>query len=362
MANISQPASAPETSDTPRTETDRLARLAFVNEVRATHLKLHPLLRNKAKLPTPSITKTLALCTHGGEYQVEAYSWWAHPGTGKTRCIEFIRADLTEKFSGCGIFYYEPKATYKDREERSPLGSEEARHREFLASLLAAMGFDGKMHLSVTLREVQVVKGLLSRCLPSRHLFFIIDEAQEMDGERYAWLKTIVNRLTALDVQVNMLSFGQFELQAKRKEIIEKYRSDIERRMLGDLFEITGICSAVEMEFPLDACDKSSEYPNDSKIPFTEMIAPIAYGEGFRLRSIASLLWSAFVSVSPLRAGESSIGMTYVGTALATLGRAIAARDAAGLKVEVKDCEDAVASSRWKTRKPVQTPDGQGHN
>ena len=72
--------------------------------LRAAHWKDHPIVAAKAKLPTPAVLTTIAIIEQAGRRQRESVAFWAHPVTGKTFCIEVLKAELPVSFSGAGVF------------------------------------------------------------------------------------------------------------------------------------------------------------------------------------------------------------------------------------------------------------------
>lgn len=323
--------------------------------LRDANLLQHPLITKHARLPTPAAKKAIELAIRYGRKQRNAVTWWAHPVTGKTSVIALLEAHLAQQFEGCGILFFEPDGEDEEREEKSPKRSAESRQLEFWSQLLEALEFTGKMESTPSRRRMQVSRALLARSLPSRHLFFIIDEAQEMTNERYIWLKKPVNWLTRSGVQVNFISFAQFEIIKKREEIITRYRSDIDERFIGELYELTGIRSEGDLAMPLEACDANSEFPAGSGYSYTALLAPRAFAAGLRLKSIAPQLWKTFVSKSPLKKGESGIAMEFVAEALSELALLLAQRDSATLTITDEDLSKIVQNSRWLSRKPVQS-------
>lgn len=319
--------------------------------LRDQHWHAHPLVRTDAKLPTNANLNVLAIVQRAGRKQRKPVSFWAHPVTGKSFTIMLIEAYLRQQYPGCGVLKYEAKG--KPERPRS-LRADEIREKDFFIDLLAAMSYEGRIEATVPRAREQVQKALLAMSLPARQLFLIFDEAQELSSDEYKWMKTIVNWLANNGIQLGIFSFGQYELLEKRDEIAAKFRSDIHARFVGNVYELKGLMSAADFEVPLEACDDASEYPLGSGLTYTAFLFPAAYANGFRLKSLATLLWNAFMKSSPLRPGESGIAMQYFAEVMSELVDILRDRDAPGMAVAEDELMSAIAYTDYVRREPVR--------
>src|SRR3546814_3496003 len=76
-------------------------------------------------------------------------------------------------------------------------------------------------------KRTQVHRALLALSGDARHLFLIFDEAQELSGAEFAWLKSVINRLVRDRVKVTVVLFGQLELKARRSKLREIGRAHV---------------------------------------------------------------------------------------------------------------------------------------
>ncbi|WP_137915467.1 hypothetical protein [Rudaea sp. 3F27F6] len=145
----------------------------------------------------------------------------------------------------------------------------------------------------------QTLRALYAYAAPRGHLFFIIDEAQEINELELCWLKAIINWLVRRDCRVTVVMFGQQELLILRDTLITNARSDLDVRYTSELYEFENIRDAKDLSVTFAACDESSEFPVGSGCSYSHFFWPLAFAHGFRLAPQAEMAWAAFVKASP---------------------------------------------------------------
>lgn len=326
--------------------------------LRAAHWNDHPIVAAKAKLPTPAVLTTIAIIEQAGRRQRESVAFWAHPVTGKTFCIEVLKAELPVSFTGAGVFVYEVKPN--DREDdKTPRQRQTMSAREslLLRDLLEEMEYEARIQHTLPGKRRQVRKALLGIAGPGRHLFFILDEAQGLGEQELQVLKSIINWLSRNEIRVTTILFGQVELVEQRDRILTQYRSDLDIRFTKSLYEFCAIKSGFDLYTTFEACDTpASEFPVGSHLCYTQFLFPLAFAVGFRMASLAEPMWAAFIRVSPFRKGESGIAMEYVASALSELVAALRNADSHEFSIGEAELEAAVRASGYARRKPVRKP------
>lgn len=319
--------------------------------LRMRHWDDHPIVTAGATLPTTSNLHVLALVRRAGTKGRKPITFWAHPQYGKSSTLRAARAYVRNEFPGCGVFSYQitPKDP-KDVIRRS----REVRELEFLSDLLIAANLESGHAPTPAHRRMQLQRALLSLSLPARHLFMFFDEAQEFSKDEYGWLKSMTNWLSDNGVRMTIVSFGQVELLEQREKIISEYRSDLHKRFIGNVYELQGITGPQDMVVPLTACDEGSEYPVGSGLSYTRFLFPLAFANGFRLASLASMLWSAFLRASPLRRGESSLALEHFADALSELAELLRDEDSADLVITGEHLDAAIAATDFAIREEVR--------
>ncbi len=331
--------------------------ISVAMSLRVAHWNEHPVVSAKAKLPTTPVQTALAIVLAAGRKHRESVAFWAHPVTGKSFCIEIFKAELPKAFNGAGVFVYEVKPKDEEDEERTrPSQKINAKESLFLRDMLEEMDYEPKIEYTLPGKRRQVRKALLGLAGQARHIFLIFDEAQGLDEQELTILKSIVNFLTKNDVRVTTVLFGQVELLEQRARIVTRYRSDLDIRFTKALYEFSGIRSWEDLRVALEACDLGSEFPVGSGLSYTQFLFPQAYEAGFRMVSLAKPLWTAFMNVSALRAGESGIAMEYVASALSELVTMLKGADGAQFAIGNAELEQAVKASGYGRRKAVRRP------
>lgn len=319
--------------------------------LRSRHWAEHPIVAASATLPTPANLHALALIQRAATKVRKPITFWAHPQYGKSATLRAAKAYVRDAFPGCGVFNY--MLTPKD-DTQVMRRSREVRELEFLSDLLISANIEGRHEPTPARRRIQLERALLSLSLPARHLFMFFDEAQEFSEDEYAWLKNVTNWLSDSGIRLTIVSFGQVEILEKREEIVSKFRSDLHKRFIGSVYELQGLVDSAGMAVSLGACDDGSEYPPGSGLSYTAFLFPKAYAGGFRLQSLASGLWDAFLRSSPLRPGETSIALEHFADALSELAELLRERDAVDMAVSSEDLDDAIAGTDFATRDEVR--------
>lgn len=232
----------------------------------------HPIITETAILPTPALKDVLGRVWAMARKGRGSIAFYAQPMSGKSFCAEAILQEMTRKKPGCGALIFEVVEDTHQAEGR------------LLSEILNQIHYAPKISRDLAGKRTQVHRALLALSGIDRHLFLIFDEAQELSGHEFEWLKSIVNRLVRDRVKVTVVLFGQMELKDRRSKLKEA-RSDLEVRFMSSLHELKGLRGVGEHEVPLRAIDVRSEYPPGSGLTYTQLLLPRFYSAGGRLQS-----------------------------------------------------------------------------
>lgn len=305
----------------------------------------HPIIEASAVLPTPPIKWAQTLVKSCGRRHRSSLAFWAHPMTGKTSCIRSLEVLLHTWYPGCGILIYEGKT-------KTSVIAEGA----FLEDILKTMDYEPRIQHSLAGKRDQMKNALYALSAVGRHLFVLIDEAQELKEAELCWLKEALNWINLKHkFKVAVILFGQQELLNLQTELIGKGRSDLHIRYTSRLLEFETIRKAADLILPFKACDVGSEYPAGSGWSYTRFLWPRAFDAGvMRLEEQTETAWSALLKASPTTGGMHGIGMQWIASVLAGLADATKDRDGRLLTLTEQDWLDAIEMSDYIDQPPTK--------
>jgi hypothetical protein len=225
----------------------------------------------------------------------------------------------------------------------------------FLKDVLSTMNCKPKLQRSLTSNRIQALRVLYACAAPRAHLFFSIDEAQEIHESELCWLKSIINWLVRRDCLVTVLAFGQQELLTMREALMPSARSDLDGRYTNELYEFEIIRNATDLSATFAACDTKSEFPPDIGYSYTHFWWPRAFEHGFRLMPQGAAAWTAFINASPNTHCANGISMRWVAKVLAELAQAKKDADAASFEVDEAMLVAAIRAAGFMDLPSVQS-------
>lgn len=305
-------------------------------------LNSHPLLQAKAVLATPPVREAVSLIFYKARRARASISFWAHPQAGKSSCITALKKLVPTQFENCAFVVYEPSS--KD------FAAEGALIEEFLAEI----AHEGRIERSLAGKRNQLQRALLAMAATGRHLFLVIDEAQNLHIKDFGWLKRIINWLSIRDIKITVVLFGQSQLLGLHDEC-KMYASDLAARFMAELNEFRSLRGVEDMEACLRCCDEESEYPVGSGWTYTQYLWPEAYEAGFRLSPSAVDAFEAFRSYSGGAMEREGISMQWVAEVLLLIGLDAEDRDSKNFSLSRVTWEAAVRDSGYERRPPQIT-------
>lgn len=298
----------------------------------------HPIICSKAVLPTMAIGATASLVIAQGRKQRGCAAFWAHPCTGKSSCIRALVTMLAERFPGAGIVVHEAKSNTVCAEGT------------FVKDILYSCDYQGRIQHDLADKREQLRRALFAIGAHARHIFFIVDEAQELAEKEFRWIKEQGNWLVKHDFRVTTVLFGQEELLDVMDTMVSHGRSDLVERFFGCMCEFERIKTRDAMLCSLKACDVDSEYPVGTGWSYTHFLWPRAFASGFRLTDQCDPLWETFIHLSPMTRGDQGISMNYIADALANMADLTKDRDSAHFEPTECDWQEAIRRTGYIDR------------
>lgn len=267
----------------------------------------HPIITESAIVPTRSVKDAVARVMLISRKSRASIAFWADPVTGKSSCIQAIKKAIEERFPTAGILTLESVEDKQQAEGRLLLG------------ILKSIGFAHKVDRDLAGKRDQVRRALISLSGTSKRLFIIIDEAQEVANDEFAWLKAVINGLSGVGIKVTTVMFGQRELIERRQDLQTNGRSDLCERFMKNLLEFRGVRVMKDLEVICQALDENSEYPAGSGWTYTMFLFPRAYQGGFRFVKIVPMLWDGFRTLVPTVMLKKGLPMEVIAAFVANL-------------------------------------------
>lgn len=266
----------------------------------------HPIILRNAVLPTKSILEFVGAVMAGARTARYSNAAWADPQTGKSSCLEAIKAHIGQTFPNSGVMVYEAVADERCAEGR------------LLEAIILELGL-GKASHSLAGKRDQLNRALLALAGPDMRLFLLFDEAQEFGINELSWLKTVVNKLVSRGVKVVTVLMGQRELLEKAELVKRLGRSDLSVRYFKRITEFRRCADLEEFNVICEAMDEKSEFPESSGYTYTQLLFPQAFANQFRFKQHSKMLWTKLTGSLGYSDLKSGLGMDTIAAYLACL-------------------------------------------
>lgn len=310
----------------------------------------HPIITNDAKIATDAIRNAYALIKYDARKKRSAIAFAADPLSGKSFALEIIQRMLRRDFPDRGILAYEPWAktntNVTDINRRQVWVPPSA--GGFYESLLNAMGYQSKIQGSLEGKREQVRKAMRTLALPGMHLFFLIDEAQDLIEPEFCWLKQLINNLARQHgIGVTVVLFGQRELIKIRDFLRIHARSDLDGRFTLKMYAFEKMLGVEPLKQFLKGGDSGSEFPEGTGLSYTNFLWPVAFSCGFRLVSQAENFWMALLACEPKSKTGNGIEMQWIAEALSEFAETTRKLDSPDFAPNLALWKDAVTKCRY---------------
>lgn len=304
----------------------------------------HPLMlvAGGYRFKTPSVDYAFTQLVDAITSGLPGIAWVAFPRFGKTSAVEIFKKMLRATYPEMVVISFIAKS------HKCP--SEILFYSELLhAAGLASPPGKNKDDFLKRLTRSLCTWASISR---SRRVILLIDEAQKLKEDDYAWLIDISNELRSLNVSLTVALFAQPSLVSQREIFRQTGMEEIIGRFMVTVENFEGTTNIEDLEKILSFYDDPvvTEYPVGSGCSCTEFFLPLAYKNGWRLQKHAQILWDAF-NIVATSVGESignlSIGMNWIKIATQNVLVSQMKSDAVVLKIEKEVWINSVKKSGY---------------
>ncbi|MCO7625013.1 MULTISPECIES: hypothetical protein [Pseudomonas] len=271
----------------------------------------HPLVLGKYLVVTPTINWAYDQISEQVWLRMPSVYFQSLSRMGKTQCATAIVKFLREEFPERYILFLTVDVTGEEN---------------IIQTMVKAMKLETRVKEKLSNLRDAVMNHIICELasLGDTHFILVVDEMQALTYKDLQHLQVIQNRLSLSEVQLTTIGFAQEQI----KGLITSLHKGRHMALLGRFFsrkvEFVGCVSADWLKETLSAFDQDMTYPRGSGCSYTRFFLPKAFDSGFRLDSLAELIFSE--SIEHIKSvGASLIPTENMFLALAYL--LISARD-----------------------------------
>jgi len=306
----------------------------FDVEHRIDTLDDHPIQQRSYTIPTPRIERTYRIVREMVWARRPGIVFYAIPQSGKTTCAEAIEDLIQEEFPQIYVVNILVQRTKKENEKWVP------------KLILSAMGHAASPRddpidlLNNVVAHIRVQLSIRRGNL----CVLILDEMQCLNADHYFQLLQLSNALFQHKIRMTTIGFAQPEIHHRYNGFLCRDNRQFIARFLSDLYPFEGCESQSELEKILKFYDQYSEYPEGSRISYTQYFLPQAVEAGLLVEQYAPAIWDTLCKTGTALDGQS-IPMVFVTSTVETLLLSSRNKDCASFAFSQQDICDAVKSS-----------------
>lgn len=302
----------------------------------------HPVINSNIKLPTPAIRAAFDIVGNTALQRAPGCCFYAHPRFGKTFAIEVLVHQLAHSFPQMPTYVVSAKG-----------------HQRFSELIFLGELLTGCTHMLAGSGKVEPRWGRLinlfwtdAKSRGSDRAMLFVDEAQNWHESEFTALRDLSNELSLQhSVQLIVVCFGAPQIVAVRSALIHSGRIDLIGRFMIQQYEFFGISSLEELRMLMACYDDPdiSEYPEGSRLSYTEFLMGHAFQSGWRLEQESARLWQQFKRAAQQSGGLSQVGMQWVSNSIREFLVTQIEFDHPGFQGTAEDWEKAVQASGFKS-------------
>ncbi len=269
----------------------------------------HPVVTDKAKLPTPPIKESFEVISSAIIHHMPGVCFAAEARYGKTYGIAHLLQALPQRFPHLPI--YSVNAKEHDRPSE----------RTFYTDLLQDCGHGLSDSGTAAARRQRLLNLWFSRtqAVSSNQLLIFVDEAQNWNEYFFTFLRDLSNDLASRDVGLIVVLFAHPSFLIVRTSLLAGQRTDLIGRFMLHPTQFRGVSSQNDLIEIAKCYDNPdiSEFPPGTGISYSQFFRPDAFSmNNWRLESEAVQCWSAFTQASKKQSGHFQIGMQWIANAI----------------------------------------------
>lgn len=303
-------------------------------------LDSHPVVANRAYLPTPPIIRAYWELSEAVAERDPGVSFVAFSRFGKTFGISVLADQLASAFPNVPILCVN--------------ASQHSRYVEatFLSELLQGCT---RTPAPTSTTKALILRNKLIRYVwtlaesrGSDRVVLFVDEAQNWGEPELTALRDISNDLALLAKVLLIVNlFGAPALANLRSALLQAGRTDLIGRFMVQQFEFQGIGSVEDLAATMECYDdvEKSEYPVGSGVSYSAFFMPFAFLDKWRLKHEAALAWECFQKAARPHGGFRQIGMRWVASAIKRFLMEQSEFDRANFRSDEKMWERAIQKS-----------------
>jgi hypothetical protein len=255
-------------------------------DVRPIPIELHPVSKRKYLMPTHSIGETYAMVLKVIQRGDSGLVIWGRTRYGKTSAMLYCTHAMHADFPNV------PVSIYNVKRETTP------KRGNFYTSLMHAVGYEKwDERTSLAIKQARLVNFMAGEANSDGRQIYILflDEAQRLHQVHYDWIKDLYNDLILEGVTLLPILVGQHDLLDQKVALLKNHSEGeaiVNRFMLYE-HPFKGIREKEDFVTCVGYYDTAT-YPVNSDWTYTRFFLPEAFGSGFRLSSLANMLWDAF--------------------------------------------------------------------
>lgn len=276
--------------------------------VRSKAFEMHPVVTDKAKVPTPAIKEAFEIIKSAIVHRDSGVCFVAYSRFGKTFGIRVLREVLPQSFPSI------PSFSVVAKEHDRP--SERSLYTDLLLDCQHGVADSG----TALARRIRLLNMWLATAQASGgdRLILFVDEAQNWVEQDLTRLRDISNDLALHEFRLITILFAHPGLLATRTSLLASKRTDLIGRFMLHPRVFKGVSSLSDLIETMRCYDdpQVSEFPIGSGISYSEFFRPREFHSGWRLEREAGSCWAAFSTEASKHGGHYQVGMQWVATAI----------------------------------------------
>lgn len=298
----------------------------------------HPALSSNFRLRTPVLKDVIKQALFKISMKQTGVIFYGPPRVGKTRCFKALRVEIPRHHKNAYVI------------SMIAVARENARHVSTIVNQLILKEEVEPPRYSSSVKVFNILVDIIIRKMKAQsknHLVLLFDELQRFGVADFYQLADMVNELDDRGIKVTVISFGMPEL----KDLAKKFKSieqlQIVSRFMSNLRSLSGVTSKESLKYILGLYDSDMFYPENSGISYTQHFFPNSFAAGWRLSSLADVIWGEMHKVAT-GAYVKNFPMEHVSTVVRYFYQVGSISDSEAEPITSQDIQDAINISGFR--------------